>query len=258
MVQIGLDEAERRRRNLSFHGFRHGLNTALLEAHVPPEKVRTVTGHSSIDMTLLYHHAQVDAMADVRAAQARMLEGVCAGLSNESPYAVPPLLVALLKERAEALRAFIDAGTATYAERMARLPKYLKTVDHLAEAEQGLFVWWLQSGFLVLWSRLVEDFILVGDGPPPAGSEANAVYSWSEIAALKGMCPEDVAQAHRIKRIFSGTALDCGDERRIPQHDRESAQKTAPLPAVSRLKQHGVQEGQPLALATGTKWQSRR
>jgi integrase len=76
MAQIGIDEAERRRRNLGFHGFRHGLNTALLEAHVPPEKVRMVTGHSSSDMTLLYYHAQVDAMSDVRAVQARMMEGV--------------------------------------------------------------------------------------------------------------------------------------------------------------------------------------
>ena len=42
---------------------------------MPPEKIRTLTGHSSSEMTVLYYHPQVDAMADVRDVQARMLEG---------------------------------------------------------------------------------------------------------------------------------------------------------------------------------------
>jgi hypothetical protein len=46
----------------------------LIEAHVPPEKIRMLTGHSSSEMTLLYYHAQVDAMADVRDVQTRMFE----------------------------------------------------------------------------------------------------------------------------------------------------------------------------------------
>lgn len=76
MARAGIDEAERRRRRLGFHGFRGGFNTALLEAHVPPEKIRMVVGHSSAEMTALYYHAQIDALADIRAVQARMLEGV--------------------------------------------------------------------------------------------------------------------------------------------------------------------------------------
>jgi integrase len=75
MAQIGIDEVERRRRSLSFHSWRHWLNSRLIETHVPPEKIRMLTGHSSSDMTLLYYHAQVDAMGDVREVQARMLEG---------------------------------------------------------------------------------------------------------------------------------------------------------------------------------------
>ena len=75
LAQIGIDEVERTRRRLSFHSWRHWLNSQLVEAHVPAEKIRMVTGHSSSDMTLLYYHARVDAMADVRDVQTRMLEG---------------------------------------------------------------------------------------------------------------------------------------------------------------------------------------
>ena len=78
LAQIGIDELERRRRRLSFHSWRHWLNSQLVEAHVPSEKIRMLTGHSSSEMTLLYYHAQVDAMADVRDVQARMLEGCLA------------------------------------------------------------------------------------------------------------------------------------------------------------------------------------
>jgi integrase len=75
LAQIGISDAERRRRCLSFHSWRHWLNSQLIEAHVPAEKIRMLTGHSSSEMTLLYYHAQVDAMADVRGVQARMLDG---------------------------------------------------------------------------------------------------------------------------------------------------------------------------------------
>jgi integrase len=74
LAEIGIDDAERRRRHLSFHSWRHWLNSQLIEAHVPPEKIRMLTGHSSSEMTLLYYHAQVDAMADVRDVQTRMFE----------------------------------------------------------------------------------------------------------------------------------------------------------------------------------------
>jgi len=74
LTQIGIDAAERRRRHLSFHSWRHWLNSQLVEAHVPPEKIRMLTGHSSSEMTLLYYHTQLEAMADVQDVQARMLK----------------------------------------------------------------------------------------------------------------------------------------------------------------------------------------
>ena len=72
LADIGIGEAERRRRNLSFHSWRHWLNSQLIEAHVAPEKIRAVTGHSSSEMTMLYYHAQTSEMADVRAVQTRL------------------------------------------------------------------------------------------------------------------------------------------------------------------------------------------
>jgi integrase len=73
-AQIGIDESARKQRHLSFHSWRHWLNSQLIEAHVPPEKIRMVTGHSSSEMTLLYYHTQLDAMADVREVQTRLIE----------------------------------------------------------------------------------------------------------------------------------------------------------------------------------------
>ena len=52
-----------RLRRLSFHSWRHWFNSQLIEARVPPEKIRMLTGHSGSQVTLLYHHTQVDAQA---------------------------------------------------------------------------------------------------------------------------------------------------------------------------------------------------
>ena len=55
---IGIDKAERKWRNITFHSYRHGMNTRLLEAGVPPETVRLLTGHSA-SMTSRYSHVQL-------------------------------------------------------------------------------------------------------------------------------------------------------------------------------------------------------
>jgi len=56
---IGIDEVERKRRNISFHSFRHGVNTMLLEAGVVPERVQLLLGHSGSSMTARYAHLQL-------------------------------------------------------------------------------------------------------------------------------------------------------------------------------------------------------
>jgi len=58
LEKIGISKAERVQRNISFHSYRHGFNTKLLEAGVAPETVRLLTGHS-ISMTARYSHVQL-------------------------------------------------------------------------------------------------------------------------------------------------------------------------------------------------------
>jgi integrase len=52
---VGIDKSERLRRRISFHSYRHGYNTILLEEGIAPETVRLLTGHSAA-MTSHYSH----------------------------------------------------------------------------------------------------------------------------------------------------------------------------------------------------------
>jgi len=54
--RIGIDEAERKKRRIALHHWRHFLNTALLMANVNTLKVQKVTGHKSLSMTRHYAH----------------------------------------------------------------------------------------------------------------------------------------------------------------------------------------------------------
>jgi integrase len=63
--RIGIDEEERRRRNLSVHSWRHFLNTTLLMANVSDAKVMSVTGHCSARMKKRYTHFDNTKMLDV-------------------------------------------------------------------------------------------------------------------------------------------------------------------------------------------------
>ena len=69
MQKIGIDEAERKRRNITFHSWRHFLNSLLINAKIPIQKVQSITGHLSERMTDLYYHPDIDDMADVRGIQ---------------------------------------------------------------------------------------------------------------------------------------------------------------------------------------------
>lgn len=53
---IGIDEEERKRRNITFHSLRHYFNTYLVNSGLDREEVRRVTGHSSDSMTERYLH----------------------------------------------------------------------------------------------------------------------------------------------------------------------------------------------------------
>lgn len=58
---IGIDKKERNKRNITFHSYRHGINTMLLESGVAPETVRLLLGHSP-SMTAHYSHLQMDSI----------------------------------------------------------------------------------------------------------------------------------------------------------------------------------------------------
>jgi len=56
--KIGITREVRASRRLSFHSYRHLLNTLLLESGIPPETVRLITGHNA-QMTAHYSHIQL-------------------------------------------------------------------------------------------------------------------------------------------------------------------------------------------------------
>lgn len=109
----------------------------------------------------------------------------------------------LLRNQGEKLAAFIDGDT-PLSERQAHLPELMALQEKIAVAQEDLWAAWRREGFTILWSPLVEEFVLVGDSTPPPGSEGYAVYTWAEVAALKDAAPERVVAAHKIKKAFSG------------------------------------------------------
>jgi integrase len=56
LERAGIGEAERKRRGITMHGWRHFFNIFLVMANVSGKKIRQVTGHSSDGMTRRYTH----------------------------------------------------------------------------------------------------------------------------------------------------------------------------------------------------------
>lgn len=56
LAGIGIDEARRSERGLSFHSWRHFFNALLINQKVPLLKVQSLTGHSSTAMSEQYYH----------------------------------------------------------------------------------------------------------------------------------------------------------------------------------------------------------
>lgn len=123
-----------------------------------------------------------------------------AELVGEARKLKPALLVELLREQAEALTASVE-GDAPLAERQARLRELLAVEERLTRAQLELWASWRRDGFTILWSPLVEEFILAGGGPAPPGHEGLVVYSWDEVEAMKDASPEAVVRAHRVKKV---------------------------------------------------------
>jgi integrase len=73
LERIGINEAERKRRALSMHGWRHFFNTTLVMANVSDKKIREVTGHSGDAMTQHYTHLDTREFIDVLNVQQGLL-----------------------------------------------------------------------------------------------------------------------------------------------------------------------------------------
>lgn len=86
MKDIGIDEESRRRRNITFHSWRHWFNSLLVNAKIPLQKVQSLTGHTTIEMSQHYYH--LDDMEDVQQIQESIfpnhLETVNAATNNGS------------------------------------------------------------------------------------------------------------------------------------------------------------------------------
>jgi integrase len=77
LAAIGIEEPERRERNLTFHAWRHFYNTNI-RPYVPDYQLRMLTGHSDAAMTDRY----TAITAEQRQAVARVAEGL---LPEKSP-----------------------------------------------------------------------------------------------------------------------------------------------------------------------------
>jgi integrase len=67
--KIGISDDERRRRNITFHGWRHFFNTTLRLANIADSKVQSVTGHQTQSMTEKYTHYKTAELSEIRRVQ---------------------------------------------------------------------------------------------------------------------------------------------------------------------------------------------
>ena len=74
MERIGIDDIERRQRNITFHSLRHTTNTILRSAGIADSKVRMITGHREESMTERYTHFRAENFQEISQVQNAMIE----------------------------------------------------------------------------------------------------------------------------------------------------------------------------------------
>jgi integrase len=137
--RIGINEEERKRRNLSMHGWRHFFSTELEMADIPDSRAREVTGHSSRKSRKRYNHLDNLRMLDVIQLQERLMEqkaedgGMEEAASKEASEAVPetraekqgqdPVQERAIKRGRGRPRKAPEAGAKPVAERGRGRPK---------------------------------------------------------------------------------------------------------------------------------------
>jgi integrase len=73
LERTGIDDTTRKKRNLTFHAWRHFFNTFLRMANIADSKVQSVTGHKTLKMTEHYTHFDTRQFTEVREAQTTLL-----------------------------------------------------------------------------------------------------------------------------------------------------------------------------------------
>jgi integrase len=73
LERTGIDDTTRKKRNLTFHAWRHFFNTFLRMANITDSKVQSVTGHKTLKMTEHYTHFDTRQFTEVREAQTALL-----------------------------------------------------------------------------------------------------------------------------------------------------------------------------------------
>jgi integrase len=89
---IGISHAERLKRNLSFHAWRHFFNTVLRMNNVTDAKVQSVTGHRTRKMTDHYTHFDTRQFTEIRDVQTKLLTGRAGkkpGTEKQTPVKKP-------------------------------------------------------------------------------------------------------------------------------------------------------------------------
>jgi integrase len=73
LERTGIDDTTRKKRNLTFHAWRHFFNTFLRMANIVDSKVQSVTGHLTRKQTEHYTHFDTRQFTEVREAQTALL-----------------------------------------------------------------------------------------------------------------------------------------------------------------------------------------
>lgn len=72
LERIGITAEEREERRITFHSYRHFLNTLLRTARVPDPLVQRVTGHRKREMTEHYSHFALEDFGEVVKVQEKV------------------------------------------------------------------------------------------------------------------------------------------------------------------------------------------
>jgi integrase len=73
LEKINISKEVREARGLTIHSWRHFFNTRMVLSNINKEKVRSVTGHLSDEMTALYTHIESEDLSEVRKLQEQLL-----------------------------------------------------------------------------------------------------------------------------------------------------------------------------------------